>query len=125
LPIFHYYTPVDYNGALDYAVLEEEISEYQINDVKCGFSGTKVINFNNGIPTEEMRDQIKADVKNKLTGSRGDKVIVAFNANAESKTTVEDIPLNDAPAHYEYLSNECFNKLIVGHRVTITYVVRN
>jgi len=118
LPIFHYYTPVDYNGALDYALLEQEISEYQINDVKCGFSGTKVINFNNGIPTEEMRDQIKADVKNKLTGSRGDKVIVAFNANAESKTTVEDIPLNDAPAHYEYLSNECFNKLIVGHRVT-------
>ena len=118
LPIFHYYTPVDYNGALDYALLEQEISEYQINDVKNGFSGTKVINFNNGIPTEEMRDQIKADVKNKLTGSRGDKVIVAFNANAESKTTVEDIPLNDAPAHYEYLSNECFNKLIVGHRVT-------
>ena len=36
-----------------------------------------------------MRDQIKADVKNKLTGSRGDKVIVAFNANAESKTTVD------------------------------------
>lgn len=118
LPIFHYYTPVDYNGALDYAMLEEEISVYQINDVKNGFSGTKVINFNNGIPTEEMRDQIKADVKNKLTGSRGDKVIVAFNANAESKTTVEDIPLNDAPQHYEYLSNECFNKLIVGHRVT-------
>jgi hypothetical protein len=118
LPIFHYYTPVDYNGALDYALLEENISEYQINDVRNGFSGTKVINFNNGIPTEEMRDQIKADVKNKLTGSRGDKVIVAFNANAESKTTVEDIPLTDAPAHYEYLSNECFNKLIVGHRVT-------
>jgi hypothetical protein len=43
---------------------------------------------------------------------------VAFNANAESKTTVEDIPLNDAPAHYEYLSTECFEKLIVGHRVT-------
>ena len=118
LPIFHYYTPVDYNGALDYALLEEEVSNYQINDVKNGFSGTKVINFNNGVPTEEMRDQIKADVKNKLTGSRGDKVIVAFNANAESKTTVEDIPLNDAPQHYEYLSNECFNKLIVGHRVT-------
>jgi hypothetical protein len=36
----------------------------------------------------------------------------------KAKTTVEDIPLNDAPAHYEYLSNECFNKLIVGHRVT-------
>jgi hypothetical protein len=115
---FHYYTPIDYSGALPYSVLEEEISDYLINDVQSGFSGTKVINFNNGIPSEEMRDQIKRDVLSKLTGARGEKVIVAFNANAESKTTVEDIPLNDAPAHYEYLSKECFEKLIVGHRVT-------
>lgn len=115
---FHYYTPIDYSGALPYSVLEEEISDYLINDVQNGFSGTKVINFNNGIPSEEMRDQIKRDVLGKLTGSRGEKVIVAFNANAESKTTVEDIPLNDAPAHYDYLSKECFEKLIVGHRVT-------
>jgi hypothetical protein len=115
---FHYYTPIDYSGALPYSVLEEEIGDYLINDVQNGFSGTKVINFNNGIPSEEMRDQIKRDVLGKLTGARGEKVIVAFNANAESKTTVEDIPLNDAPAHYEYLSKECFEKLIVGHRVT-------
>jgi len=115
---FHYYTPIDYSGALPYAKLEEEISDYLINDVQNGFSGTKVINFNNGIPNEEMRDKIKRDVLSKITGSRGEKVIVAFNANAESKTTVEDIPLNDAPAHYEYLSTECFEKLIVGHRVT-------
>lgn len=115
---FHYYTPIDYSGALPYAVLEEEVGDYLINDVQNGFSGTKVINFNNGVPHEELRDQIKRDVLSKLTGARGEKVIVAFNANAESKTTVEDIPLNDAPAHYEYLSKECFEKLIVGHRVT-------
>ena len=54
----------------------------------------------------------------KLTGSKGEKVIIAFNNNAESKTTVDDLPLNDAPNHYEYLSNECSRKLIVGHRVT-------
>jgi len=115
---FNYYSPIDYSGSLPYALLEENIADYQINDVQNGFSGTKVINFNNGIPSEEMRDKMKRDVLGKLTGSRGEKVIIAFNANAESKTTVEDLPLNDAPAHYEYLSKECFDKLIVGHRVT-------
>jgi hypothetical protein len=115
---FDYYSPIDYSGALAYALLEENIADYQINDCQNGFSGTKVINFNNGIPTEEMRDKLKREVLGKLTGARGEKVIVAFNANAESKTTVEDLPLNDAPAHYEYLSKECFEKLIVGHRVT-------
>jgi hypothetical protein len=115
---FHYYTPIDYSGSLPYAYLEETISDYLINDISNGFSGTKVINFNNGIPSEEMRERIKSDVLSKLTGARGEKVIVAFNANAESKTTVDDLPLTDAPAHYEYLSKECFEKLIVGHRVT-------
>ena len=115
---FDYYSPIDYSGALPYALLEENIADYQINDCQNGFSGTKVINFNNGVPSEEMRDKMKRDVLGKLTGARGEKVIIAFNSNAESKTTVEDLPLNDAPAHYEYLSKECFDKLIVGHRVT-------
>ena len=115
---YHYYTPIDYSGALPYAKLEEEIADYLINDVMNGFSGTKVINFNNNIPPEEKRQEVASDVKRKLTGSKGDKVIVSFNASAENKTTVDDIPLNDAPAHYEYLAKECFEKLIVGHRVT-------
>ena len=55
---------------------------------------------------------------NKLTGSRGQKVIVAFNDNIESKTTVDDIPLNDAPEHYTYLSEECLRKIMLGHNVT-------
>jgi hypothetical protein len=115
---YHYYTPIDYSGALPYAKLEEEVSDYLINDVMNGFSGTKVINFNNNIPPEEKRQEVASEVKRKLTGSKGDKVIVSFNASAENKTTVDDIPLNDAPEHYQYLSTECFEKLIVGHRVT-------
>ena len=114
----YYYPPVDYQGALPYALLEEEIADYLINDTINGFSGTKVVNFNNGVPDKEKQMEVKSDVLNKLTGSRGEKVIVAFNNNAESKTTVDDIPLNDAPAHYQYLSDEAFRKLIVGHRVT-------
>ena len=115
---YDYYCPVDYQGGLAYAELESEVADYLINDVQNGFSGTKVVNFNNGVPDREKQMQIKSDVMRKLTGARGEKVIIAFNNNAESKTTVDDIPLNDAPQHYEYLSNECSAKLIVAHRVT-------
>ena len=113
-----YYAYPDYQGALPYALLEESIADYLINEVQNGFSGTKVVNFNNGVPTEEQQAIITSKVLNKLTGSRGQKVIVAFNDNAESKTTVEDIPLNDAPEHYTYLSEECLRKIMLGHNVT-------
>ena len=115
---YDYYCPVDYQGGLAYSELESEISDYLINDVQNGFSGTKVVNFNNGVPDREKQMSIKNDVMNKLTGARGEKVIIAFNNNAESKTTIDDVPLNDAPAHYEYLSTECSTKLMVAHRVT-------
>ena len=113
---FYYYSPADYNTA--YATLENEIACYLINDTQNGFSGTKVVNFNNGVPDREKQLAIKNDVMQKLTGSYGEKVIVAFNNNAESKTTVEDIPLDNAPQHYEYLSSECSRKIMLTHRVT-------
>jgi hypothetical protein len=113
-----YYAYPDYQGAVPYALLEQEIGDYLINEVQNGFSGTKVVNFNNGVPSEEQQSIISQKVLNKLTGSRGQKVIIAFNDNAESKTTVDDIPLNDAPEHYTYLSEECLRKIMLGHNVT-------
>jgi hypothetical protein len=115
---YYYYSPIDYSGALPYAVMEEKIADYLINDIDNGFSGTKIINFNNGIPPEEKREEIANEVKRKTTGAKGQKTIVSFSNSKETSTEVIDIPLNDAPAHYEYLSKECFEKLVEGHRVT-------
>lgn len=113
-----YYAYPDYQGAVPYSKLEEEIADYLINEVQHGFSGTKVINFNNGIPTEEQQSIITNKVNAQLTGSKGLRTIVAFNASETSKTTVDDIPLNDAPEHYSYLSEECLRKIMLGHNVT-------
>ena len=113
---FYYYSPSDYSIA--YSTLESEISDYLINDAQNSFSGTKVINFNSGIPSEEKMNQIKNQVMNKLSGGFGEKVIVAFNHNSEQKTTVDDIPLNNAPDHYKFLSEECSKKIMLTHRIT-------
>lgn len=115
---YKYFSPVDYSGAIGYAILEKEISDYHLNDIQHGFSGGKVINFNNGTPSKEQRDLITRDVKAKLTGARGERVIVAFNESKENMTEVIDLPLNDAPAHYEYLAKEASGKILTGHRVT-------
>jgi|TARA_Y100000289_G_scaffold11082_1_gene10206 hypothetical protein len=113
-----YYSLVDYTGGLPYAVLEESISEYLINEVNNGFSSRSVINFNNGQPSDEQQRLIKNKVLNQLTGTQGEKVIVSFNNNAESKTTVDAMPVNDAPDLYATLSEECLRKIMLSHSVT-------
>lgn len=105
-----------YQGALPYATLEEEISDYLINDVQNGFSGTKVVNIVGSFSEEEQR-QRSNKIQQKLTGSKGQKVIVSFSENKEMNTEVTDIPLNDAPEHYQYLSEECTDKILRGHKV--------
>ena len=113
-----YFSNVDYQGGIDYALLEEKIAEYLINEVSNSFAPTTIVNFNNGTPTDEMKDEISAQVIGKLTGSKGKKVVISFNENEATKTTVDTIPLNDAPDHYQYLSDEATFKILRSHNVT-------
>jgi hypothetical protein len=113
-----YFAHVDYQGGVDYTLLEEEIADYLINEVKSSFSGSKVVNINNGIPTEEQQSLINAKIKQTLTGAKGQKVIVSFNDNKDTAITVDDIPLNDAAEQYSYLSEECMRKIMLSHSVT-------
>lgn len=113
-----YFSYVDYQGALDYCLLEEKVSEYLINEVSNSFAPTTIINFNNGQATPEQKRQIAEDVTNKLTGSTGKKVIISFNDNPEAKTTIDTIQLQKAADQYQYLSDEARNKILVGHNVT-------
>jgi hypothetical protein len=116
-PNLKYFAYPDYLGGLQYAVLEEEIANYLVNEAQNSFSGTKILNFNNGIPSEEERDAISRDVIRKLTGTQGQKLIVAFNHDEANKTTIDDVSLDDAPTHYEYLSDEAMRKILLSHHV--------
>ena len=113
-----YFSNVDYQGGIDYALLEEKIAEYLINEVSNSFAPTTIVNFNNGTPTDEMKDEISASVIGKLTGSKGKKVVISFNENENTKTTVDTIPLQDAADHYSYLSDESTFKILRSHNVT-------
>jgi len=113
-----YFSNVDYQGGIDYALLEEKIAEYLINEVSNSFAPTTIVNFNNGTPTDEQKDEISAQVIGKLTGSKGKKVVISFNDNENTKTTVDTIPLQDAADHYSYLSDESTAKILRSHNVT-------
>jgi hypothetical protein len=113
-----YYALPDYVGATPYCTLEESISEYLINEVNNGFSGRAVINFNNGQPSQEEQMMIKSKVLSQLTGTQGEKVIISFNNNAESKTSVDSMPVNDAPDLYNTLTETCLRKIMLGHQIT-------
>lgn len=115
---FYYYSPVDYQGGLQYAELEEEISNYHLNNIMNGLAPSMLINFNNGVPNEEERTLIEQRIYQKFSGSsNAGKFILAFNDNAETAASLEPVQLSDAHNQYQFLSDESMRKIMVAHRV--------
>ena len=115
---FYYYSPVDYQGGLQYAELEEEISNYHLNNIMNGLAPSMLINFNNGTPNQEQRELIEQRIAQKFSGSsNAGKFILAFNDNKESQAEITPVQLNDAHNQYQFLSTESQSKILVSHRV--------
>ena len=115
---FYYYSPVDYQGGLPYAELEEEIANYHINNIQNGLAPSMLINFNNGVPSEEERRSIEQQIATKFSGSSNSgKFILAFNDNKDLAATVDPVQLSDAAEQYQFLSQEATQKIMVSHRI--------
>jgi hypothetical protein len=115
---FKYYSPVDYQGGLQYAELEEEISNYHLNNIMNGLAPSMLINFNNGTPDPEQRQLIENRIYQKFSGSSNSgKFILSFNDDPATAATIEPIQLSDAHNQYQFLSDESMRKIMVAHRV--------
>ncbi len=115
---YFYYSPVDYQGGLQYAELEEEVSNYHLNNILNGLAPSMLINFNNGVPNEEERRLIEQRIYQKFSGSsNAGKFILAFNDNPEAQASIDPIQLSDAHNQYQFLSDESTKKIMVSHRV--------
>ena len=115
---FYYYSPVDYQGGLQYSELEEEISNYHLNNILNGLAPSMLINFNNGTPNEEERSLIEQRIYQKFSGSsNAGKFILAFNDDPATQATIDPIQLSDAHNQYQFLSDESMRKIMVSHRV--------
>ena len=115
---FYYYSPVDYQGGLQYAELEEEVSNYHLNNIMNGLSPSMLINFNNGTPNQQERQLIETKIAQKFSGtSNAGKFILAFNDNKESQAEITPVQLSDAHNQYQFLSEESTQKIMVAHRI--------
>jgi len=115
-----YWAYPDYMAGLQYAEIEEEISNFSINHIKNGLSFGYVINFNNGGALEsEAKDEIERRIKNKLSGSsNAGRFILSFNDGKEAEVTVVPLDVNDAHNQWESLREDAAKQILVAHGVT-------
>ena len=106
-----------YNGALAAIETSTEISKFHLNSILNNFSGNFIVNFNNGIPSEDIQDEIERKIKNKFSGAdNAGKFIVSFNDSKENAVTVERIQDDQFDKKYEALRLQTYKEIFTAFR---------
>tara|TARA_R100001163_G_scaffold21759_1_gene18529 strand:+ start:1840 stop:3732 length:1893 start_codon:yes stop_codon:yes gene_type:complete len=120
----YYYSTPSWNGCIQYCELEEEISNYHINNIQQGLSPTMLISMHNGVPNPEERRLLESKIAQKFSGSsNAGKFILSFSDSKEQEPSLTPVQLSDAHQQYEFLSNECSRKIMIGHRIVSPFLL--
>ena len=116
---YYYYAPPDYVASMQYAELEEEVSNYHNRNIKNGLQPSIIVNFNNGVPNKDTQRYLEEKIYEKWGGtSNAGKAIISFNDSKDEETTIDPVHLPDAHAQYQFISDECRDKIMLGHGIT-------
>jgi len=113
-----YHTP-DYLAANNWALVDQRVAEFHLNNINNSFSGSYMIAFNNGVPTQEERFQIERSLTEKFTSaSNAGKFVLTFSDDRNRAPEVT--PLNTADLDKQYLALQelLVQNILTGHRVT-------
>ena len=112
-----YYT-CDWASCTNWALIDSRISEYHLNNISNGFSGSFMINFSNGIPTQEERHQIEQSLAAKFTGTNSGKFVLTFSDDKTRTPEINAISPSDLDKQYLALQELLTQNILSGHRVT-------
>jgi len=113
-----YHTP-DYIAACNWALVDQRVAEFHLNNIENGFSGSYFISFANGVPTAEERRQIEQSLTDKFTGAKNSgKFILTFSDDRTRTPEITPISVSDADKQYLALQELLVQNILTGHRVT-------
>ena len=113
-----YHTP-DYIAGCNWALVDQRVAEFHLNNIENGFSGSYFISFANGVPTEEERRQIEQSLTDKFVGAANSgKFILTFSDDKTRTPEITPISVSDADKQYLALQELLVSNICAAHRIT-------
>lgn len=111
-----YPSPV-WASAINAVCTEIEISKYHLNEIVNNFSASAIINFNNGVPTDEDKDEIERLINEKFcSAENAGRFVLAFNDNKESAVTIERLGTDDFDKRYDAVAKKTRQEIFTAFR---------
>ena len=97
--------------------IERKINEFHLNNLNNGFMGNCIINFNNGIPTDEAQEEMEVNINEKFSGtSNAGRILMSFNDSEANKTTIERLDSDDFDEKYQALAERSKTEIFTAFR---------
>lgn len=106
-----------YGACLKACETEASIDTFHLNNINNNFVSSLFVNFNNGNPDDEVKDEIERTFCEKFTGSQnGGRVGFSWNDNRANATTFDTFKIDDFGARYAALAKHCRQQIFTAFR---------
>ena len=97
--------------------IECNIDNYHLNAIANGFAGSFIVNFNNGTPTDDAKDEIERAFNEKFAGSENaGRIAFCWNESKESATTLDKLEVDDFGDRYNSLAKHSRQQIFTAFR---------
>ena len=118
-PNLYYYSLPDWVSALQYSIVEGELSNLHLNNIENGFLPMVMLNMNSGVPAPEERQTIEDLLYAKFTGTKNaGKFMLSFNDDPTTKPTIDVIQIDNLHEKFQYVAEYAQDRILVAHRIT-------
>ena len=106
-----------YAAAVKACEIERCVDDFHLNAINNGFTGSYIINFNNGIPDDKQKEEIEEDFNEKFSGhENAGRIGFSWNPNKDSATTIEKVDVEDFGDKYKSLESNSRQKIFTAFR---------
>jgi DNA-binding Lrp family transcriptional regulator len=113
------YSMPEYIGSTQAIETDLECSNYNLSEIKTGFSAGTILNFYNGIPDNEAKKVIEKQIREKFSGTdRAGSIIINFADGKDRGSEALQISGNDLDKRYIELKKDVRQEIFTGHKVS-------
>ncbi|MBR1690567.1 MAG: phage portal protein [Oscillibacter sp.] len=99
---------------------EAAIDDFNLNGLENGFAASAVLNFNNGIPSDEDQDEIERHVNEKFAGHQNAlRIMLSFNSDKAHAATVDQFEVKDFGDRFAAVTNTVSRKIATAFRANL------
>lgn len=79
-----------YGAAITACEIEKSIDEYHLNSINNGFMGSVIVSLNNGVPTDEVQEEIEKMFNEKFSGKdNAGRIVISYADDKDHQATMK------------------------------------